>query len=398
MATPLRGADSGRRSPVRARRVARTILASTLALTVVGGVSATAGAETLPEPEAATVDLDGISGEASAFHDVLASRLTQARVAELEERSQALAASLAVTDRVSGKDRYETAVGVSSGMFDAGVPVVYVASGAGFADALSAAPAAAVQGGPLLLVQPTGVPAAVAAEIQRLAPDRIVVVGGTGAVSASVYNQLARFTPSIRRDSGADRYATSRLVSQRAFGGGAAVEAAYVATGTDFPDALSAGAVAGGAQVPVVLVNGKAGSVDAATKQLLQSLGVYAVGIAGGTGAVSAGIEADLADEPFINGEVYRFAGKNRYETSVALNQDAYLWATGAFLATGAGYADALAGAAAAGSAPVPLWVVPSTCVPAAVLAKGDELGVGTYILLGGRGALGDGVANLRQC
>ncbi|CPU62207.1 N-acetylmuramoyl-L-alanine amidase LytC precursor [Mycobacteroides abscessus] len=148
-------------------------------------------------------------------------------------------------------------MGVSYGVFDPGVPVVYVASGTGFADALSAAPAAAVQGGPLLLVQPNGIPTVVADELRRLAPQRIVVVGGSGAVSDAVYQQLAGYTPAIRRDAGANRYATSRLVSERAFAG-QTVEVAYVATGTDFPDALSAGAVAGAYGVPVVLVNGKA--------------------------------------------------------------------------------------------------------------------------------------------
>ncbi|MBM7820836.1 putative cell wall-binding protein [Cellulosimicrobium cellulans] len=392
MATPLRGADLDRRTPVRARRVARALLASTLALTVVGGVAATAGAEPLPGPGATT--LGEQSGEVRSFQDLLASRLTPEHEAELEQRVQAFAA--AGTERVAGKDRYQTAVAVSAA-FDPGVPVVYVASGTGFADALSAAPAAAVQGGPLLLVQPNGVPTVVADELARLAPQRIVVVGGSGAVSNAVYSQLAAYTPAIRRDSGADRYATSRLVSERAFAG-SPVGVAYLATGVDFPDALSAGAVAGAYGVPVVLVNGKAPGVDATTKQLFQTLGVEAVGIAGGYGAVSAGIEADLLDEPYINGAVARFAGKNRYETSVALNQGVFEWATGAFLATGSGYADALAGAAAAGALPLPLWVVPSTCVPGGVLDDGAALGVTTYFLLGGRGALGDGVAALSRC
>ncbi|UKJ65516.1 cell wall-binding repeat-containing protein [Cellulosimicrobium cellulans] len=391
MATPLRGATSGRRSPVRARRVARVLLASALAFTVVGGAGAAAGAETIPSPRSA---LEGQSGEVRSFDDLLAARMTPERESRLEQRIQTFSA--AGSERISGKDRYETAVGVSSA-FEPGVPVVYVASGAGFADALSAAPAAAVQGGPLLLVQPNGVPAVVADELRRLAPQRIVVVGGAGAVSNAVYTQLAGYTSAIRRDSGADRYATSRLVSERAFAG-SAVGVAYVATGVDFPDALSAGAVAGAYGVPVVLVNGKAGSVDAPTKQLFQSLGVEAVGIAGGTGAVSASIEADLLDEPYIDGAVARFAGKNRYETSVALNKDVFEWATGAFLATGSGYADALSGAAAAGYLPLPLWVVPSTCVPGAVLDDGAALGVSTYVLLGGRGVLGDGVAALNRC
>ncbi|MET3975712.1 cell wall-binding repeat-containing protein [Cellulosimicrobium sp. TH-20] len=392
MATALRGADFGRRPRARTRRLTRALLASTLALAVVAGASATAGAETAPPSE--TAPLDGLAGATTTFHATLSARLTPERRALLEERTAMLSA--AGTERIAGKDRYETAVGVSS-VFDPGVPVVYVASGAGFADALSAAPAAAVQGGPLLLVQPTGVPAVVATELRRLAPQRIVVVGGPGAVSDGVYRQLAGYTNAIRRDAGANRYATSRLVSERAFAG-QAVEVAYVATGTDFPDALSAGAVAGAYGVPVVLVNGRATAVDAPTKQLFQALGVGAVGIAGGEGAVSAAVEADLLDEPYLNGNVVRFAGKNRYETSVALNRDVFEWANGALLATGAGYADALAGAAAAGYIPVPLWVVPSTCVPAAVLGDGAALGVSTYVLLGGRGVLGDGVASLRQC
>ncbi|CPU62210.1 Putative cell wall binding repeat 2 [Mycobacteroides abscessus] len=113
---------------------------------------------------------------------------------------------------------------------------------------------------------------------------------------------------------------------------------------------------------------------------------------------MSASVEADLLGEPYLNGNVVRFAGKNRYETSVELNRGVFDWANGAFLATGSGYADALSGAAAAGFIPVPLWVVPSTCVPAAVLGDGAALGVNSYVLLGGRGALGDGVASLRQC
>src|SRR5690606_13846055 len=52
--------------------------------------------------------------------------------------------------RFSGTDRYATAVDISKKSFGAGVPVVYVATGASFPDALAAAPAAAAQNGPLL--------------------------------------------------------------------------------------------------------------------------------------------------------------------------------------------------------------------------------------------------------
>jgi putative cell wall-binding protein len=58
-------------------------------------------------------------------------------------------------------------------------PVVYVATGENFPDALGAAAAAAVQGGPVLLVRNTSIPAATAAELARLSPNVIYVAGGT---------------------------------------------------------------------------------------------------------------------------------------------------------------------------------------------------------------------------
>lgn len=64
--------------------------------------------------------------------------------------SQAEAAPDAV--RVAGENRYDTAVALSQRSFPNGAPIVFVASGLDFADALTAAPAAAAAGGPLLLV------------------------------------------------------------------------------------------------------------------------------------------------------------------------------------------------------------------------------------------------------
>ncbi|TAL06017.1 MAG: hypothetical protein EPO00_11865, partial [Chloroflexota bacterium] len=59
--------------------------------------------------------------------------------------------------RLGGKDRYATAAAVSAATYGPGVPVVYLASGTGFADALAGAPAAGMQAGPVLLVTPTAI-------------------------------------------------------------------------------------------------------------------------------------------------------------------------------------------------------------------------------------------------
>ena len=82
-------------------------------------------------------------------------------------------------------------------------------------------------------------PASTAAELARLRPGRIVVIGGTGVVSDDVLNALRQFTPGgVTRFFGADRYATAVAISQTTTVPN--IETVYIATGTNFPDGLAA--------------------------------------------------------------------------------------------------------------------------------------------------------------
>lgn len=102
--------------------------------------------------------------------------------------------------RLWGVDRYATAAAVSADAFAPRVPVVYVATGATYPDALAGGPAAAFAGGPVLLVGQDSLPTATALELLRLSTQRIVVLGGTGAVSESVRSQLAGYLAPIAVD------------------------------------------------------------------------------------------------------------------------------------------------------------------------------------------------------
>lgn len=301
----------------------------------------------------------------------------------------------ASTGRLAGSDRYATSAAVSA-QYPPGVPVAYVASGATYPDALSAAPAAAIQGGPLLLTAPGAVPASVVTELRRLKPQRIVVVGGTGAVSDAVYRTLSGLAPSIRRDAGRDRYETARIVVERAFPAGL-TPSAYLATGRDFPDALSAAAAAGARGAPVILVDGRASGVDAATRALLSRLGVAQVRIAGGTGAVSAALASAVQALPFVAG-VTRLGGADRYATAAAINRDAFPRASRGFLAAGSGFADALSGAALAARVGGPLHLSAPSCVPAAALQHLGSARVSSVTLFGGTGVLSGSVQQLTPC
>jgi putative cell wall-binding protein len=135
----------------------------------------------------------------------------------------------------------------------------------------------------VLLVNPTELPAAVAAELDRLNPGRIVILGGGGVVSSGVAAQLQAYTDGpVKRLSGADRYATAVAVSKASFG---ASDTVFVATGANFPDALAGGPVAGMDGMPLLLVPST--SLPDVVRAELLRLDPETVVVLGGTGSIS---------------------------------------------------------------------------------------------------------------
>ncbi len=158
-----------------------------------------------------------------------------------------------MVDRLEGPDRYATAAAIVDEYVDPGVPVVYIATGRKFADALAGGPAAVSTGGPLLLVEPGEIPPDTSTTLDRLRPGRIVVLGGTQAVSSQVFSTLRDFTDGdVVRVAGGDRYGTAAELARRVFDG--TQSTVYMATGRAFPDALAGGVVAGMAGAPMVTV------------------------------------------------------------------------------------------------------------------------------------------------
>lgn len=297
--------------------------------------------------------------------------------------------------RVGGATRYDVAVGVSTASFAAGVPVVYIASGENFPDAVSAGPAAAANDGPVLLVERTSIPAAVATELRRLAPARIIVVGGPATVSAAVLSQLGGFAPVVTRVSGADRYEVSRDLALDSFPTGAGV--AYLATGAVFADALSSGAAAGSAGGPVILVDGKLGAVDAATWDVLTTLGVTQVRIAGGPGSVSTGILQDLQGR-LGAANVMRLGGADRFAVSAAVNMDVFTTTDTFYVASGFSFPDALSATPAAVAAGAPLYVTDGTCLDRAMIQHMIDAGATKLVIVGGPASVTGEAAAFRNC
>lgn len=133
--------------------------------------------------------------------------------------------------------------------------IVVNANGSLYVEAILAASLSGVAQAPVLFINKTSVPAEVTAEIKRLHPSKIYIIGGTPVVSSAVYSTLRGLVPSIERIRGADRYATSAAVAREAHSLGASSAGVVVASGTSWVDASVAAAIAGGSKRPLLLTS-----------------------------------------------------------------------------------------------------------------------------------------------
>lgn len=215
---------------------------------------------------------------------------------------------------------------------------------------------------------------------------------GPQSMELAVPEVAAAMTWGERRNvrlSGADRYATAAAVSKQTFP--ATADTVIVATGADFPDSLSAAALAAKLKAPLLLT--LAGSIPAPTANELTRLKPKRIIVIGGTVVISNTVVASLKRK---SQQVIRVAGQDRYATSAAVAKYGWKTSAQAFIATGENYADALAAGAAAGKLQAPVLLVPGsrTAAPAVTLTELTRLGVTKVRIAGGTAAVSSGMAS----
>ncbi|GLK17165.1 glycosyl hydrolase family 8 [Herbiconiux flava] len=280
-------------------------------------------------------------------------------------------------ERIGGADRFVVSAAISAASFPRGTPTVYVASGENFPDALSASAAAGAVGGPVLLVRRDALPPEVAAELKRLAPAQIVLLGGENSVGAAVKQALAAVAP-VTRIGGADRFVVSAAVSKAAFPRGAGT--VYVASGETFPDALAGSAAAGHDGGPVLLV--RRDGVPEPIRAELARLTPTLIVLLGGPNAVSEATKASLA----AIAPVTRISGADRFAVAASLSAAVFPspGTPTVYVASGATFPDALSGSAAAIAVGAPVLLVTRDAIPAAIAAELKRLRPTRIVVLGG--------------
>ena len=276
-------------------------------------------------------------------------------------------------DRAWGANRYETAVAIRQAHPTFSKATVILATARDFPDALSAAGLAGVYHAPLLLTEPDALPEEVQTELNRLGAEKIILIGGTSAISAGVEATLVNdmlFT--VERIAGSNRYETSALIAEEIADllGGRFEGKTFIARGDSFPDALSASPIAYNRKTPILLT--PPGTLAPETADALLELDIEEAVVLGGTAAVSAGVKTSLDAALVANGgsASLRWSGADRYKTSVAIAEEAkgYGLAGVGFigLTTGLNFPDALAGGVACGQEYGVLLLTPPSGLPKA--------------------------------
>jgi PKD repeat protein len=300
----------------------------------------------------------------------------------------------AKVSRDAGASRYATAAAVAMTEFTAPVPVAFIATGANFPDALAGAAAAGAKHGPVLLIDSVHgtIPVETQDALNTLKPGRIVVLGGTGVVSANIVTELKGFVNNdaskVKRESGSDRYATAAAVAKAEFT--SPVSVAFIATGQNFPDALAGAAAAGHKGGPVLLVAPGSNNIPSSTISALQTLHPARIVVLGGSAVVSNTIKTKLKAYA-TSGLVTRESGADRYATAAAVATAEFTSPVHvAYIATGQNFPDALAGAAAAGSQHGPVLLIDSVhdTIPTATQNALTALHPAHIVVLGGTGVV----------
>ena len=153
------------------------------------------------------------------------------------------------TERISGKDRIETALNIAQKGWTSAQTVI-LSEYNDYPVSIAAAPFAASLDAPILLTGGKTLDSRVVSELQRLNPQKVILLGGQACLTSSIEIELDSLSLSWERIGGKNRNETSVLLAEQLNS-----DSLIIANGDDFPDALSAASFAGIQQIPIVLTS-----------------------------------------------------------------------------------------------------------------------------------------------
>nr|WP_228509110.1 cell wall-binding repeat-containing protein [Herbiconiux sp. VKM Ac-1786] len=195
-----------------------------------------------------------------------------------------------ITDQISGPDRFAVSREIALRSFEkSGAPVVFLATGRAYADALAAAPAATASTAPVVLIDGAAqsIDQATLDLLTSLRTREVVLVGGPAAITPGIESSLHSRSPgsAVTRYGGADRFAVAEAINAAYFPD---ATSAYLASGASFPDALTGGVVAAAAGSPLYL--SRSDCVPGRVLDQLADSGTTRVTLLGGQAVLSSSV------------------------------------------------------------------------------------------------------------
>ncbi|MCB6312916.1 MULTISPECIES: cell wall-binding repeat-containing protein [Gordonibacter] len=257
----------------------------------------------------------------------------------------------------SGRDRYETAQLEAVAAFPSGSDTAILASGEGWADALSATSLAGALDAPMLFTPSNSLSPYTQAALAQLKPSTVILIGSETALDDTVMHQVSQH-PGIKstvRLGGNNRIETQMEIYGYGKDRGLwTSDTVIVANAWGFADALTASPFTYKNGCPLFLVNGSFSSEQERALLELMPSQVLIMGSENVVDEYTYGYMEALSLHSSPDGTVLRFAGTDRFDTNLrfarwAVSEGHLSWGRVAVTRSDAPF-DALAGAALQGT------------------------------------------------
>jgi len=288
--------------------------------------------------------------------------------------------------RIAGQNRYSTAVAVAKKGWTTS-DTVLLSYSMNYPDALAGVSLAAIKNAPILLTDIASTPTATMDEIKALKAKNVILLGGTGAISAAQESALKKLGYNVARYSGVDRFGTAASIGNAVERAGGS-KTAVLTTGMAFPDALVMGPYAGMNKMPVIFTDKDV--LPAATQSFITSNGITKIFLVNDGNNVSAAVISKVKSLEGA-GNVTVITATVRYDLSAKVaTQYKGSFANGVACATGADFPDALTGGALAAKMRYPVLLLNPSGVAAAEKSYVKSLIGPSIYVFGGTGTVTD--------
>lgn len=240
---------------------------------------------------------------------------TLASTFAVEANAQEPRASV-TSSKISGDDRYKTAVEISKNYSSTSKHAVVVNGQKGIVDALTATPYASLKKAPILMTQNNKLNEDTKKELTRRGIKTVDIIGGTASVSDSVKAEIEKMGITVNRIAGNSKYETSLKVAKEV-DKISNISKIAVANGEVLADAVSVAAPAAQNKMPIILAHPSKG-LDDATKTYIKGEGISTSYVIGGTSSVSNTTQNSLP------GTKKRLEGTGRQETNAKVVKEFY--------------------------------------------------------------------------